>query len=203
MVPEKGGDSVWALGMRVTVKTKGEDTNGAYSTMEYHLSPGDGTDEHQHGNEDETWFLLDGTMKWKFEDQEYEAKKGDFVHMPRGKRHSFHNGSDKEAHMLVHCIPAGLEKYFLEIGKPVDPNPTGKKPPTTQEVAKMASEAAKKYGLSYSQAVDSLNSDSSKSRQSNKKGTDEKEATVEQKDRSAGPSPGDIMQKSKTEKGYQ
>eukprot|EP00897_Mesotaenium_endlicherianum_P002470 jgi/Mesen1/2250/ME000153S01473 len=225
LVREGEGQAVWAMGLRVTVKVPGEATGGDYAVMEYHVAPGDGSQEHVHANEDEAWFMLDGQLEWRtkgqgqpasqparksedrvkkeklakeqtkkdgndrgtegrqndsqagnergpdrqaerqmetgivrhadiqFQTKLHKADRGSFIHMPRNEPHSFHNASDKPAHMLVWCMPAGLERYFLEVGVPVSTDPDEKKPGVSEDEARQLSEAAKKYGLSYLKSV--------------------------------------------------
>ena len=51
----------------------------------------------------------------------YIAKKGSLVNIPFGGAvHSFKNMTGSIAHLLCTVIPAGLEEFFQEIGKPVE-----------------------------------------------------------------------------------
>lgn len=151
IIGENEGQSVWALGMKVTIKCRGEDTDGSYSCMEYQLAPGDGSQTHTHTQEDETWYMLEGDMEWSLQNRLFSATKGSFLRLPSGIPHSFRNTSSQPARMLVSCVPAGLEKYFLEIGAPVDPSPGAKRPAVSEEDAKIATQAGRKYGLTFSE----------------------------------------------------
>ena len=73
--------------------------------------------------------------------------------------------------MLVMCVPGGLERYFLDIGTPVEReggrtsegNGGGGgvrlKAETTEAEARRATDAAKKYGLVFPRANNSLAAD--------------------------------------------
>ncbi|KAJ7521080.1 hypothetical protein O6H91_19G036800 [Diphasiastrum complanatum] len=147
MISEDEGESVWALGIRVKVKCPGEMTEGSFSLLEYHVAPGDGSALHTHWRESESWYMLDGSMQWMLGDQTFSAHKGSFIYLPKEIPHAFHNNTNDPATMLVSCLPSGFEKFFLEIGMPVNPNE--KKPQVTEEEARRATQISNKYGLSF------------------------------------------------------
>ena len=74
------------------------------------------------------------------------ARPGDFVNLPVGSLHSFTNATDKPAKMLITLAPAGLEKMFVEIGRPVSPGATTASPPTPEELAQLPA-VASRYGV--------------------------------------------------------
>ena len=57
------------MGLEVAVKAEAETTGGAYSVVEYNVSPGDGSNVHAHTFEHEAWFMLDGTLTWKLDEE--------------------------------------------------------------------------------------------------------------------------------------
>ncbi|HEV8083021.1 MAG TPA: hypothetical protein VGP55_07465 [Chitinophagaceae bacterium] len=63
-----------------------------------------------------------------------------------GKVHSFKNTTNNIAHLLCTVVPAGLDAFFKEIGKPVEKN-TFLPPPTLsiEDMEKLKS-LAEKYG---------------------------------------------------------
>lgn len=148
IVSEGQGEKIWAMGILVTVRVKSSDTNGAYSVFEDLVLPGAGPVPHVHVNEDETMYLLEGELRAWLDGQQYDLKVGDFVHMPRGVEHYFKNISTKPTRMLLSYTPGGFEKWFLDIGKPFDPE--AKNPPeTTQADVHAAIVEAKKYGVQF------------------------------------------------------
>ena len=46
------------------------------------------------------------------------ASAGSFVHLPRGVIHTYKNVGATPARFLTLMVPAGLEKFFEEVGKP-------------------------------------------------------------------------------------
>lgn len=107
------------MGILVTIKATSEDTNGMYSVFEDTVPPGAGPVPHTHTREDETLFVLEGSLTAWLGGKRYELNAGDFVHMPRGVEHYFKNLSERRTRMLLTYTPGGFEQWFLDVGTPV------------------------------------------------------------------------------------
>ncbi len=80
-------------------------------------------------------------------DRKYIASKGSYVNIPfNGPVHKFINKTKKITHMLCLITPAGMEKMFKEIGKPVTANTFLPPSHMTQEEQKQLLDIAEKYG---------------------------------------------------------
>ena len=90
------------------------ETGGAFFLAEVLVPPGGGPPPHIHDREDETFYLLQGTLTVQVGDQTVYASQGDCSHLPRGIVHSFRNTGNESARMLVTATPAGIEKFFEE-----------------------------------------------------------------------------------------
>ncbi len=119
VVQQNEGMQVWAMGILVTIKVTSEDTNGMYSVFEDIVPPGAGPVPHTHTREDETLFVLEGSLTAWLGGQRHELSEGDFVHMPRGVEHYFKNLTEKHTRMLLTYTPGGFERWFLDVGTPV------------------------------------------------------------------------------------
>lgn len=98
----------------------GEQTNGAYAVIDMLIPPDGGPGPHAHPNFQESFHVLDGEVEVKTETETYLARKGSFVNIPTGGVvHRFKNKSDQIAHLWCVVVPAGLDDFFKEIGKPV------------------------------------------------------------------------------------
>ena len=106
--------SLWAD--RMTFNVTGEETGGAYAILEYVAAPGSGSPFHVHHNEDESFYILTGTMIFQLGESKFEAVPGSFVRIPRGLVHAFANKGADNVHSLVILSPAGLERFFRELG---------------------------------------------------------------------------------------
>lgn len=141
------GQSLSVAGNTYRILISAEDTNGNYAVIDMLVPPGGGPGPHAHKNIQEMFYVVEGEIDFKMEGGSYTAKEGSFVNIPLGGPvHSFQNTTDKVAHLLCTVIPAGLDRFFEEIGKPVE---RGKflapSIPTTEELDKLRS-IGKKYG---------------------------------------------------------
>lgn len=124
----------------------GEETNGAYALWEASVLPGGGPPPHTHSREEESFYILDGEVTFYVGDQRLVGTPGMFINMPIGQQHAFRNESGGPARMLISVAPAGLEKMFFEVGKPVEPGVTTVDPPSPEEIVKLL-EVAPRYGV--------------------------------------------------------
>ena len=77
----------------------------------------------------------------------YTATKGSYVNIPfNGPVHKFTNRTDKTARMFCLTTPAGMEKMFEEIGKPVASDTFLPPPQMTPEELTRLRSIADKYG---------------------------------------------------------
>ena len=81
-------------------------------------------------------------------DKTYQAKRGDFVYIPRGTIHQFKNVGRDSAVQLVTFVPAGMERFFQEVFPEVKDRNAAILP-VTEELIKRMNEAAPKYGLQF------------------------------------------------------
>ena len=100
------------VGSPILVKATDEHTGGAYSLSEWELDEGAGPPEHTHPYEDESFYVLSGSVDVRVGDEEFSAEAGSFVLMPKGVPHSFRVTS--AARMLTIMSPAGFEQFLKE-----------------------------------------------------------------------------------------
>ena len=148
LLQDTEGSSVWAMGVLVTLKLQSKDAGGAYAIFEDYIPEGVGTPLHVHSREEEFWYMLDGELNWYVGNQEFKAKKGDFINTPRGVPHRFKNASKKPARMLLGYSPGGFEQWFLDVGKPVR-NLQEPAPKVTPDDIQQAIKVAKNYGVEF------------------------------------------------------
>jgi uncharacterized cupin superfamily protein len=121
---------------------KGEDTGGAYAFFEAHLPPLDiGPPPHIHRNEDVAFYILEGRFTFSNEAGEIKVKPGDFIFLPRGRKHWLRNDSDTIGKFLIISNPAGFEKFYDAAGTPVEDDTKMPPPPTHEELVKLIQEA--------------------------------------------------------------
>lgn len=145
-VPADTGFMYWGPGDSYTVLVTGAQSGGAYFILDCLVPPGGGPPPHRHEREEEAFFLLQGTVTLIVDEQIIYAKQGDFVHIPRGTVHAFHNDGTEMVRMLAIFSPAGMEGWFAEAYGPALDRVAPPPPPTPAMLALMVS-AAPKYGV--------------------------------------------------------
>jgi quercetin dioxygenase-like cupin family protein len=143
-VPAGSGPAYWGPGDQVRFILTGAQTGGAFFLAEVLVRPGGGPPPHVHDREDETFYVLQGTVTVQVGAQTISASQGDCAHLPRGIVHSFRNTGKEDARMLVTATPAGVEKFFEEAFSPAV---EGQEPPplTPEWIARLMAASAK-YG---------------------------------------------------------
>lgn len=105
-------------------KADGEETQNAYSISEWRLQPNTtGPGAHAHP-EDDTFFVIEGTMSILVGDRWIDATVGSFVLIPGGTTHDFENRSDAPAAVL-NFSPAAFEASMPAIADWFAVNPPG------------------------------------------------------------------------------
>ena len=67
---------------------------------------------HVHAGEDEYWYVIEGTLRFRIGEEHSEAPAGSFVLVPRGVPHAFQNIGAAPARILVIFTPSGMEAFF-------------------------------------------------------------------------------------------
>ena len=133
--------AVWGPGDLYSLLVTGEETNNAFFQFEAIVPREGGPPPHVHSREDESFYIVSGSLEILLGDTTYHAEAGDFVYIPRGTVHRFKNVGDDQAVQLVTFVPAGMEKFFLAVYPTVkDRNDTP--PPVTEELIRRMNEAA-------------------------------------------------------------
>jgi quercetin dioxygenase-like cupin family protein len=108
-----------------TFKADEAETANNYSISEWWLEPNcTGPGAHSH-DEDDVFFILEGTMSVFLDDHWIDAPAGSFVLIPGGTKHDFQIRSDKRAGLLnftngvFETEMPGISQWFIE-------NPPGK-----------------------------------------------------------------------------
>jgi quercetin dioxygenase-like cupin family protein len=144
---ERSLPHIGLVGDTYTITVTGEDTAGRFSVIDMHIPPGGGPPPHRHDFE-ETFILLEGEMEATFRGQKVTVKAGDTLTIPANAPHQFKNVSPEAVRLICICSPAGQEKFFMEVGVPVETRTTtAPKLDEEQQAAfiKKAQELAPKY----------------------------------------------------------
>lgn len=110
------GNSYWFLGSLMTLKASAETTQGAFSLIEQVAPVGFAPPLHIHHAEDEAFYILEGEITFFVGDQALPEVSGSYIYLPRDIPHAFYVGGSSPARLLQWTFPAGLEKFFVELG---------------------------------------------------------------------------------------
>jgi quercetin dioxygenase-like cupin family protein len=117
-IAEGEGKMLWVANELMTFKVSSEDTGGMYALMDSVVLPQGEAPLHVHHREDEAFWVLEGELAILVGEDTFRASAGSFVHLPKGVGHAYKNVGTGPARFLTLIVPAGLEKFFEEVGKP-------------------------------------------------------------------------------------
>ena len=146
--PSDAGRGFWGPGDAYRFLVTGEESGGAYFMMEAIVPPGGGPPPHIHTREDETFYVLEGECQIRLGDETVTARPGDFVNVPRGEVHCFHNASSSLVRMILTFTPSGIEKFFEDTLEPAA-DLTQAPPDNLDAVFARFDDAAPRYGLEF------------------------------------------------------
>jgi mannose-6-phosphate isomerase-like protein (cupin superfamily) len=118
------------LGVSHIYKATAEETGGSFVCLELTVPAGHGIPTHLHTREDESFYVVEGTVLIHGDDvpDGKPMGPGAFFYGPRGRRHTFHNPGPETAKLLVVAIPgANLEAMFGELAVLTKQGPTPEK----------------------------------------------------------------------------
>lgn len=120
-INKEQGASYSIAGGKYRIVVSGEDTGGNYAVIEMMVPPGAGPGPHAHQDIQEMFYVVEGEVEFTTDAGKYIATKGSMINIPLGgKVHCFKNKSTQTAQLLCTVVPAGLDSFFKEIGKPVE-----------------------------------------------------------------------------------
>lgn len=137
------GEAIWFLDTLVTTKLRAQD-GADYGLIEYRMPEGARTPFHRHLREDESVYVLEGSVSVVMEDRMLQAGPGTFIHLPRGRAHGIiaHSAS----RMLVMSRPDGFVELTRALGVPAQ---AAELSPPTAAMPDLAAvvEVARRHGI--------------------------------------------------------
>lgn len=119
LILKEGQGRVYHCGpMTAIFKADENETNEKYSVSEWWLEPNsDGPGAHSHEENDEVFYMLEGTITFLVGDKWIEASKGTFLRIPAKTIHDFKNNTALKAGLLNFFTPGGFERNMPSIVK--------------------------------------------------------------------------------------
>ncbi|TDB67477.1 cupin domain-containing protein [Arundinibacter roseus] len=113
----KGEGRIYSCGtMTAIFKADEQETDEKYSISEWWLEPNsNGPGPHQHPENDEVFYVLEGTPTFLVGEKWIDAAKGSFLRIPARTQHDFCNRTDQKTGILNFFIPGGFERNMPAI----------------------------------------------------------------------------------------
>lgn len=99
-------------GFGAEVKASRASTGGALTLIESRTRGG--APRHVHSQEDEAFYVLEGTIIARCGEEVFEAGPGAFVFLPRGIPHDWDVTGGEFARLLMITVPAMLEEFLRD-----------------------------------------------------------------------------------------
>ena len=113
-------------GISAVFKADGEESGGRYSISEWWVEPqtrGPGAHAHE---EDDVFYVIEGTMSFLVDGEWIDAEAGSFVLVPGGTTHDFENRGLVRAGVLNISVPGGFEDQMPTISAWFRRHPPGR-----------------------------------------------------------------------------
>ena len=102
--------------MRATFLADGEETDDRYAVSLWWVDPqSPGPGAHKHEENEELFYVTEGTLTFLVGDEWVEAPQGTFLRVPCGVMHDFENRTDERAGLLNVFVPGGFEPMMPKI----------------------------------------------------------------------------------------
>lgn len=133
------GDALWFNGALQNIKVPGDWSDDAFSLVEVVSTQGRATGLHSDPSH-ETFYVLEGGLRFHVAGEEHDAVAGQTVAIPRGVPHAFLIVSET-ARFLVLNTPGGHDRFFRDGGVPASDRDLASAPPPDHERTMAAAEA--------------------------------------------------------------
>ncbi|MEW2521619.1 cupin domain-containing protein [Actinacidiphila alni] len=131
VVGPEGGETIQLGPTRMRILEDGSTTGHRLGIGEITIAPHtEGPPQHRHGEHDEGFYVVSGTVHFTVEDTVHEAPAGSLAMIPPGAPHTFANHGDTPAVILNTFTPDLYVQYFRDLramiaaGRPLTPEST-------------------------------------------------------------------------------
>ena len=95
----------YRFGIDFTLKAREVREGSGAAVLEYVTRKGEEPSDHLHPTEDEMFYVLEGAITFRCNNESFELEKGGFVFLPRGIRHGYTIRSEEPVRLLVITSP--------------------------------------------------------------------------------------------------
>jgi len=140
---DEEGEAFWFVGALLQRKAGGAETDANFALRNQTSPPATAVPRHIHVDEDEAWYLLEGSMTFYVGERVLDVTKRGWVFAPRKVVHTFKVGADG-ARALTFTFPSSFAEFVAEMGEPA--RELTIPPPAPVDQHRLA-EVAHKYGI--------------------------------------------------------
>jgi quercetin dioxygenase-like cupin family protein len=115
---KEDGEAFWLLGLLETIKIGKDETSGKFGVIEVVARAGDGSPWHYHPDEDEWFYVLEGSFTFYVGDDRLSLPAGSFAFAPKGVPHTFIADPPDGGKTLIGFQPFLFEGFMREVGEP-------------------------------------------------------------------------------------
>ncbi len=105
----------WFFGCKTWLHASIGSTGGTIGAIEQIGAPGLGSPYHTHHNEDEIFYVIEGSVRFVSGNNSWVAGPGSWAFLPRDVPHGFEVVGDTDARFLLMVTPAGFEAFVTEL----------------------------------------------------------------------------------------
>ena len=113
------GETLWFDGGLLTITVAAEDTGGAFAVFDYLATRGKASPLHRHPDAEETFWVVEGTIRVHIDGVEHEGSNGATFVFRRDVPHAYAITSDT-ARLTMMLTPGGGENFFRAAGTPAE-----------------------------------------------------------------------------------
>ena len=110
------GEARWWMGSLAIIKASGKDTDSRFALVEITEHEGAEAPLHVHHNEDEAFWILEGSLTFELGDKTIKAEAGSFLFGPRDVPHRY-TVNKGPARLLFILTPSGFEEFIREMAR--------------------------------------------------------------------------------------
>ncbi|MFF3909715.1 cupin domain-containing protein [Streptomyces sp. NPDC001848] len=108
------------LGGLVRMRARAADTAGAYALLEHTGERGYMSPLHLHESDEETFLILDGTLRVEVGNEVRSVGAGALALLPRGLAHGFVVTSPTARFLTLHTPGGGFDAFVADVGVPFE-----------------------------------------------------------------------------------
>jgi quercetin dioxygenase-like cupin family protein len=132
------GQPIQVLGEQIWIKHASQDSQSQMSVVVVEVPAGSSVPPHTHAQEEESYFMLKGSLVIRIDQETVTLQPGDFAYIPKGTAHGYENVAQDPAQFLAWSVGGAIDRFFVEMAEQVKTFP--------DDLAKMGQILAK-YGV--------------------------------------------------------